>query len=71
MFKRLKAVSEIYDKSIAQALNYLSVSGYKLLLIVNFGKLKMDQINFIGETTNFRDQFKMYRENYSEGIKQQ
>ncbi|MBN1925466.1 MAG: GxxExxY protein [Prolixibacteraceae bacterium] len=42
MFTRLKAVSEIYDKSNAQALNYLSVSVYKLLLIVNFGKPKID-----------------------------
>jgi GxxExxY protein len=38
----VKAVSEIYDKSIAQALNYLSVSGYKLSLIVNFGELKLN-----------------------------
>jgi len=37
----VKAVSEIYDQSIAQALNYLSVSGYKLSLIVNFGELNL------------------------------
>jgi GxxExxY protein len=35
----VKAVSEICDKSIAQALNYLSVSGCKLSLIFNFGEL--------------------------------
>ncbi len=38
----VKAVSDIYDKSIAQALNYLSVSGYKLSLIVNFGELNLN-----------------------------
>ena len=38
----VKAVSEIYDKSIAQALNYLCVSGCKLSLIVNFGGLNLN-----------------------------
>ena len=38
----VKAISEIYDKSIAQALNYLTVSGYKLSLIVNFGELNLN-----------------------------
>jgi GxxExxY protein len=38
----VKAVSEIYEKSIAQALNYLSVSGCKLSLIVNFGELNLN-----------------------------
>jgi len=33
---------EICDKSIAQALNYLSVSGCKVSLIVNFGELSLN-----------------------------
>ena len=37
----VKAVSEIYDKAIAQALNYLKVSGNKLALVVNFGELDL------------------------------
>lgn len=38
----VKAVSEINDKSIAQAINYLSASKCKLSLIVNFGELKLN-----------------------------
>jgi GxxExxY protein len=38
----VKAIAEIYEKSIAQALNYLSVSGNKLALIVNFGELSLN-----------------------------
>jgi GxxExxY protein len=38
----VKAVSEIYDKSIAQAINYLSASGCKLSLIANFGELSLN-----------------------------
>ena len=38
----IKAVSEIRQECIAQALNYLKVSNYKLALIVNFGQEKLD-----------------------------
>jgi len=38
----VKAVSGIADEFIAQALNYLKVSGNKLALIVNFGELKLN-----------------------------
>lgn len=38
----VKAISDINDKSIAQAINYLSASKCKLSLIVNFGELKLN-----------------------------
>ena len=38
----IKAVSEISDIFIAQAINYLKVSENKLALIVNFGELKLN-----------------------------
>lgn len=38
----VKGVSGIADEFIAQALNYLKVSGNKLALIVNFGELKLN-----------------------------
>lgn len=37
----VKAVSEIDEKFIAQAINYLTVSKNKLALIVNFGELEL------------------------------
>jgi GxxExxY protein len=37
----VKGVAGIPDEFIAQALNYLKVSGNKLALIVNFGELKL------------------------------
>jgi len=37
----VKAVSSIADEFIAQAINYLKVSGNRLALIVNFGELKL------------------------------
>lgn len=37
----IKGVSGIADEFIAQAINYLKVSGNKLALIVNFGELKL------------------------------
>lgn len=37
-----KGVSGIADEFVAQALNYLKVSGNKLSLIVNFGELKLN-----------------------------
>ncbi len=37
----VKAVSGIADEFVAQALNYLKVSGNKLALIVNFGETKL------------------------------
>ncbi|HLP72989.1 MAG TPA: GxxExxY protein [Bacteroidales bacterium] len=38
----VKGVSGIADEFIAQALNYLKVSGNRLALIVNFGEIKMN-----------------------------
>ncbi len=38
----IKAVAGIADEFIAQAINYLKVSGNKLALIVNFGELKLN-----------------------------
>ena len=38
----VKAVSIIADEFIAQAINYLKVSGNKLSIIVNFGELKLN-----------------------------
>ncbi|HOO98659.1 MAG TPA: GxxExxY protein [Bacteroidales bacterium] len=38
----IKGVSGIADEFIAQAINYLKVSGNKLALIVNFGELKLN-----------------------------
>ena len=38
----IKAVSGIADEFIAQAINYLKVSGNKLALIVNFGEIKLN-----------------------------
>ena len=38
----VKAVSDIADEFIAQAINYLKVSNNKLALIVNFGELKLN-----------------------------
>jgi GxxExxY protein len=38
----VKAVSGISDEFIAQALNYLKVSGNQLALVVNFGELRLN-----------------------------
>jgi hypothetical protein len=38
----VKAVSEIEEKFIAHAINYLSVSQKKLTIIVNFGELTLN-----------------------------
>ena len=38
----VKAKNAIVDEFIAQAINYLKVSGNKLALIVNFGELKLN-----------------------------
>jgi len=38
----VKGVSGIADEFIAQAINYLKVSGNKLALIINFGELKLN-----------------------------
>ena len=37
----VKAITGIPEESIAQAINYLKVSGNRLALIVNFGELKL------------------------------
>ena len=38
----VKGMSGIADEFIAQALNYLKVSGNRLALIVNFGEIKLN-----------------------------
>jgi len=38
----IKGKKEIIDEDIAQALNYLKVSGNKLALIINFGESKLN-----------------------------
>ena len=38
----IKAVSGIADEFVAQAINYLKVSGNQLALIVNFGELRLN-----------------------------
>ena len=38
----VKGVSGIADEFIAQAINYLKVSGNKLALVVNFGDIKLN-----------------------------
>jgi GxxExxY protein len=38
----IKGVSGIADEFVAQALNYLKVSGNKLALIINFGELRLN-----------------------------
>lgn len=38
----LKAVSDIVNEFIAQAMNYLTISRNKLALVVNFGELKLN-----------------------------
>ena len=38
----IKAVSGIADEFVAQAINYLKVSGNQLALIVNFGELQLN-----------------------------
>ena len=46
----VKAVGGIADEFIAQAINYLKVSGNKLALIVNFGELKLNYKRIILES---------------------
>ena len=43
----VKAVSCIADEFVAQAINYLKVSGNKLALIVNFGELRLNYKRFV------------------------
>lgn len=40
----IKAVGSVADEFVAQAINYLKVSGNKLAIIVNFGELKYKRI---------------------------
>ena len=43
----VKAASSIHEKYIAQALNYLKVSGERLALIVNFGETLLNSRRII------------------------
>ncbi len=45
----IKAVKEIADAHIAQAINYVKVSESKLALIVNFGELKINSKRIVLE----------------------
>jgi GxxExxY protein len=38
----LKAVNNLADEHIAQTLNYLKATGYKLGLLINFGKERLE-----------------------------
>ncbi|MGD8306345.1 MAG: GxxExxY protein [Ignavibacteria bacterium] len=45
----VKAVSAIADEFVAQAINYLKVSGNKLALTVNFGEIKLNSKRIVLE----------------------
>jgi len=45
-----KAVSGIADEFVAQAINYLKVSNNKLVLIVNFGELRLNSKRIVLES---------------------
>jgi len=45
----IKSVSSIAEEFIAQAINYLKVSGNKLALIVNFGELRLNSKRIVLE----------------------
>ena len=38
----IKAVSKIQDAHLAQCLNYLKATGYKICLLINFGKPRVE-----------------------------
>jgi len=38
----IKAVNKIQDAHIAQCLNYLKATGYKICLLINFGKSRVE-----------------------------
>ncbi len=38
----LKAISQLNDRHKAQAINYLTTTGYKLALLINFGKRSLE-----------------------------
>ena len=42
----LKAVKELDDVHRSQAINYAKVAGYKLSLLINFGKTSLDKERF-------------------------
>lgn len=43
----LKAVKELDDVHRSQAMNYAKVGGYKLSLLVNFGKASLEKERFV------------------------
>ena len=43
----LKAVKELDDIHRSQAINYAKVGGYKLSLLINFGKASLDKERFV------------------------
>ena len=49
----LKAVSELLDVHKAQVRNYLTITGYKLGLLVNFNELYMEPVRVLN--SNVRD----------------
>ncbi len=38
----IKAVNKIQDAHLAQCLNYLKATGYKICLLINFGKPRVE-----------------------------
>ncbi len=48
----IKATFGLTDEFIAQAINYLKVSGNKLALLVNFGELKLNYKRIVLEKSN-------------------
>jgi GxxExxY protein len=46
----VKSISAIADEFIAQAINYLKVSGNNLALIINFGELKLNSKRIVLES---------------------
>ena len=51
----LKACEKITDEHVAQVLNYLNATGYKLGLLVNFGHHPKLEYRRIANTRSFRD----------------
>ncbi len=43
----IKAVNKIQDAHLAQCLNYLKATGYKICLLINFGKPRVEVKRFI------------------------
>lgn len=49
----LKAISDITDANMAQVRNYLTITGYKLGLLVNFNEMYIEPIRILN--SNIKD----------------